>query len=241
MNDASRVKPGKGTPDFELLDTSQRSATAFLRDDSWRVFRLQSDVIQAVETMARAVNGHERALTVFGSSRSQEKDPEYQLAHKTCRLLGDAGFTIITGGGGGVMEAANRGAREAGTRSIGLNIQLPEEQNLNSYIDASYTCHYFFVRKMMFAKYACGFVIFPGGFGTLDEIFESLTLVQTGKLSNFPLVLVDSSYWRPLINWMQTSMQQRRFVSDGDLSRFVLLDDPEEVATYMHTHAPCFA
>ena len=239
MNERAVPIAAEDLPDFELLDTSKRTAPEFLRDDSWRVLRLQGDVVQAIEMMARAVDGHERALAVFGSSRSEETDPEYQLARETCKRLGQTGFTIITGGGGGVMEAANRGAREGGARSIGLNIELPAEQHVNSYVDASYTCHYFFVRKMMFAKYACGFVIFPGGFGTLDELFESLTLVQTGKLSSFPLVLVDRGYWQPLLQWLQSEMQDRNFISAVDLSRFVVLDDPAEVAKYLDAHAPC--
>lgn len=225
-------------PDFELLDNSQRSTPEFLREDSWRVLRLQSDVIQAMEMMARAVEGRERALTVFGSARSVPDSVEYAVARETCRRLGEAGFTIISGGGGGVMEAANRGAQEAGACSIGLNIRLPEEQQLNPYVDASYTCHYFFVRKMMFAKYASGFVIFPGGFGTLDELFESLTLIQTRTLSDFPLVLVGRDYWKPLLDWVRTSMLDRGFIRKSDLDLFVLLDDPNEIATYLNKAIP---
>ena len=227
------------SPDFELLDTSQRSAPSFLRDDSWRVLRLQSDVIQAVETMSRAVEGRERALAIFGSARSAPDALEYQLARETCRQLGQSGFTIITGGGSGVMEAANRGAQEGGACSIGLNIQLPEEQQINDYVDASYSCHYFFVRKMMFAKYACGFVIFPGGFGTMDELFESLTLVQTGKLSNFPLVLVGRDYWQPMLDWLRQSMVTHGFISESDLDLFVVLAHPEDVAEYLNRALPC--
>lgn len=233
------LQPQAECPDFELLDNSQRSPPAFLREDSWRVLRLQSDVIQAMEVMARAVTGRERALTVFGSARSLPESAEYGLARETCRRLGKAGFTIISGGGSGVMEAANRGAQEADACSIGLNIRLPEEQRLNDYVDASYRCHYFFVRKMMFAKYACGFVIFPGGFGTLDELFESLTLVQTRTLSDFPLVLVGRDYWQPLLDWLTASMLDRGFISNSDLDLFVVLDDPNEIATYLDAALPC--
>ena len=189
--------------------------------------------------MSRAVEGRERALTIFGSARSEPFAPEYQLARETCKQLGQFGFTIITGGGGGVMEAANRGAQEGGACSIGLNIQLPEEQHVNDYVDASYTCHYFFVRKMMFAKYACGFVIFPGGFGTMDELFESLTLVQTGKLSNFPLVLVGRDYWQPMLDWLRESMVTHGFIRESDLDLFVVLDRPEDVADYLDKALPC--
>lgn len=239
MSEVPPSLPAVESPDFELLDNSQRSTPSFLRDDSWRVLRLQSDVIQAVEVMSRAVEGRERAITVFGSARSTPDAPEYKIARDTCRKLGKAGFTIISGGGGGVMEAANRGAKEAGAASIGLNINLPEEQEVNGYVDASYTCHYFFVRKMMFAKYACGFVIFPGGFGTLDELFESLTLVQTDKLTDFPLVLVGRSYWTPLLDWLRTSMLSHGFISESDLDLFVVLDDPSDVVDYLADAIPC--
>jgi len=139
------------------------------------VMRIQSDTMQGIEVMSRALEGRRRAVAVFGSARLPESDPAYQLAQETCRLLGEKGFAVITGGGPGIMEAANRGARDAKSLSIGLNIELPHEQSLNPYCDASYKCHYFFVRKMMFAKYSRGFIIFPGGFGTLDELFESDT------------------------------------------------------------------
>lgn len=217
-------------PDFEFLDSTVRRTTGFLYDDPWRVLRIQSDTIQGIETMARALHGRRRAISVFGSSRLPESDPAYQLTRETCRKLGQCGFAIITGGGPGIMEAANRGAQDAGTVSIGLNIELPHEQSLNDYCDVSYECHYFFVRKMLFAKYAHGFLIFPGGFGTLDELFEALTLIQTEKVADFPVVLADSSYWEPLLAWLRDSMLGRGCISDFDLDRFTVLDDPDAIA-----------
>jgi uncharacterized protein (TIGR00730 family) len=190
-------------------------------------------MIQGIEQMTRALNGRRRAITVFGSARLPESDPFYEAARETARLLGERGFAVITGGGPGIMEAANRGAREAGALSIGLNIELPSEQSLNAYCDASYKCHYFFVRKMLFVKYARGFAIFPGGFGTLDELFESLTLIQTGKLAQFPVVLVGSEYWSPIADWLLNSAGKKGCVDDGDLKRFRIMDEAEEIADWL--------
>ena len=217
------------TPDFEFLDSSVRPGTGFLREDPWRVFRMQSDTIQGIDVMARALEGIPRSVAVFGSARLLPVDPDYVLARETCRRLGECGFATITGGGPGVMEAANRGARDAGALSIGLNIDLPHEQILNAYCDVSYKCRYFFVRKMLFAKYSRAFVIFAGGYGTLDELFEALTLIQTERLAGFPVVLVGSAYWRPLVSWLRSTMYARGCISEVDLNRFILVDSPEEV------------
>lgn len=227
--------PLEPNPDFELLDSTAARPPAFLREDPWRVLRLQSDAIQGIEMMARALEGCGRTIAAFGSARAAEDGREYQIARETCRYLGERGFGVITGGGPGVMEAANRGAREVGARSVGLHIKIPGEQRLNRYLDAAYTCHYFFVRKMMFAKYARGFVIFPGGFGTLDELFESLTLIQTGKLASFPVVLVGTDYWTPVKDWLESSVCARGFIDAEDVMRFTVLDDPEETARYFDT------
>ena len=235
ISEAPQIEPN---PDFEFLDAAVLTTPEFVHEDPWRVLRLQSDAIQSIEMMARSLEGCCRTVAAFGSARSTETAAEYRIARETCRHLGELGFGIITGGGPGVMEAANRGAREAGARSIGLNIRLPQEQRSNPYCDASYTCHYFFVRKMMFAKYARGFIIFPGGFGTLDEMFESLTLIQTGKLANFPVVLVGADYWAPLIDWLESSMAAREFIDDADIERFVVLDSPHEVAEHVNQRIP---
>ncbi len=220
-------------PDLEFLDSATRRPVSFLHEDPWRVLRIQSDLIQGIEVMTRALRGQRRALAIFGSARLPESDPAYQLAHNTCQLLGERGFAIITGGGPGIMAAGNRGARDAGSPSIGLNIELPYEQAVNPYCDASYTCRYFFVRKMMFAKYARGFLIFPGGFGTFDEFFESLTLIQTKKLAQFPVVLVGSDFWSPLIDWLRTSVHDKGCIDDTDLRQFKMMDDPQEISQWL--------
>ena len=221
------------TADFEFFDSSIRPGTDFLHEDPWRVFRMQSDTIQGIDVMARAFEGTRRSVAVFGSARLPEDDPVYRLARETCRRLGECGFATITGGGPGVMEAANRGARDANALSIGLNIDLPHEQRLNAFCDVSYTCRYFFVRKMLFAKYARAFVIFAGGYGTMDELFEALTLIQTERLAGFPVILVGSDYWNPLIHWLRATMYSHGCISETDLSRFVVLDSPEEVVTML--------
>ncbi len=219
-------------PDLEFLDSAGRRPIDFLHDDPWRVLRIQADLIQGIEVMTRALQGRRRAVALFGSSRLSESDPSYQLAQQTAQALGERGFAIITGGGPGLMEAGNRGARDGGSPSIGLNIELPHEQSLNPYCDASYTCRYFFVRKMMFAKYACGFLIFPGGFGTLDEFFEALTLIQTRKLAAFPVVLVGTEFWHPLVDWLKTTVLQKTCVDELDLLRFRIMDDPDAIAEW---------
>ena len=221
------------TADFEFFDSSIRPGTDFLHEDPWRVFRMQSDTIQGIDVMARAFEGTRRSVAVFGSARLPEDDPVYRLARETCRRLGECGFATITGGGPGVMEAANRGARDANALSIGLNIDLPHEQRLNAFCDVSYTCRYFFVRKMLFAKYARAFVIFAGVYGTMDELFEALTLIQTERLAGFPVILVGSDYWNPLIHWLRATMYSHGCISETDLSRFVVLDSPEEVVTML--------
>jgi len=220
-------------PDLEFLDAAKRRPVTFLHEDPWRVMRIQSDTMQGIEVMSRALQGRRRAVAVFGSARLPASDPAYQHARETCRLLGERGFAIITGGGPGIMEAANRGARDAASLSIGLNIKLPHEQALNPYCDASYTCHYFFVRKMMFAKYSRGFLIFPGGFGTLDELFESLTLIQTGKLAEFPVVLAGTEYWKPVIDWMKSTVLEKGCIDEEDIGRFRVLDEPSEIAAWL--------
>jgi uncharacterized protein (TIGR00730 family) len=169
------------------------------------------------------------AVTLFGSARVRSDDAMYQATVDVARLLGEAGFTIITGGGPGIMEAGNKGAREANVPSIGLNIELPFEQGSNAYVDIGIEFRYFFVRKMMFVKYAQGFVIFPGGFGTLDELFEALTLIQTGKVKNFPVILFGSYYWQGLLDWLRTTLLPEGKIAPADLDLLVVTDSPEEV------------
>jgi uncharacterized protein (TIGR00730 family) len=167
--------------------------------------------------------------TVFGSARIGEDDPVYELARQTGRLLADAGFAVITGGGPGVMEAANRGCQEGGGMSVGCNIELPHEQAINRYVDLGVEFRYFFARKTMFVKYADGFVILPGGFGTMDELFESLTLIQTGKIRHFPVVLVGSDFYAGLLDWIRAKLQAEGMISPGDLDLIKVTDDPAEV------------
>lgn len=220
------------TPDFEFFDRTRRGVQ-FLYEDPWRVLRIQSDLIQSVETMTRALEGSEKVVAVFGSARQDVSSPYYQQAHTTCQLLAQQGYAIVTGGGPGIMEAANRGARDGGGLSIGLNIHLPHEQKPNAFLDAQHECMYFFVRKMMFAKYAHGFIIFPGGFGTMDELFESLTLIQTGKLIDFPVILFGTQYWTPLVDWMRGTMAVEGCIDDSDLRRLALTDDPSTAARWL--------
>jgi uncharacterized protein (TIGR00730 family) len=169
------------------------------------------------------------AVSVFGSARTPPGHPDYELARRTAHLLGEAGYAVITGGGPGIMEAANRGAREAGARSVGLNIELPFEQRGNDYADVALKFHYFFTRKLMFVRYAVGFVVFPGGFGTLDELFEALTLIQTGKVMHFPVLLVGSEWWSGLIDWLRERVLETGKVAASDLDLMTVTDDPDEI------------
>ena len=168
------------------------------------------------------------AVSIFGSARVGRDNPTYAHAREVGRLFGEAGWSVITGGGGGAMEAANRGAQEGGGQSIGFNIQLPHEQGGNPYVDIALTFRHFYARKVCFVKPAEGFVIFPGGFGTLDELYESLTLIQTGKVSNFPVVLFDSDYWREMLDWIRTELLADGMISPEDLDLLALTDDPQE-------------
>jgi len=222
-DDHEKTPPG-GTQDERLLE-SPRQRDEFLHTDTWRVFRIMGEFVQGFEDLARITNG----VSIFGSARTLPDDPEYQAARETAALLARAGFAVITGGGPGIMEAANRGAFEAGGVSVGCNIELPHEQKGNDYTTLSLKFKYFFVRKMMFVKYSDAFIIFPGGFGTLDELFESLTLIQTGKIRNFPVVLYGSSYWSGMIDWIKGPVLGEAKISDEDLKRLHLTDSPEEI------------
>ena len=172
--------------------------------------------------------GLEKAVTVFGSARTPPEDPQYKQAELVGRLLAEREFAVITGAGPGIMEAANKGAKLAGGRSIGCNIELPFEQGANPYIDTLVHFRYFFVRKTMFIKYSAAFIIFPGGFGTLDEMFEAVTLIQTGKISQFPVILFGRHYWAGMLRWLQARVLGEKKISDGDLDLMVLTDDPQE-------------
>lgn len=204
---------------------------AFAQHESWRVLRIGSEFVHGFNALADI----DAAVSIFGSARTRPQDPMYGAACDLGKLLAEAGFAVITGGGPGIMEAANRGARLAGGVSIGCNIELPYEQHVNAYVDIAVNFRYFFVRKMMFVKYAEGFVLFPGGFGTLDELFEALTLIQTEKLSQFPVILFGRSYWQGLIDWLRNTMAPACHISPKDLELFVVTDSPEQACRALLT------
>jgi uncharacterized protein (TIGR00730 family) len=212
------------TLDEELLEAESKLVVS-TQSDAARIQRIRQELAAGFRALARVG----AAVSIFGSARTPEDHPEYKLARQTARVLAEAGFGIITGGGPGIMEAANRGARDAGALSIGLNIDLPFEPGLNRYVDLPLHFHYFFARKVMFVRYASAFVVFPGGFGTLDEMFEALTLIQTRKIRHFPVLLVCSSYWSGLIDWMREQMLGGGKISEEDLSLYEITDDPARV------------
>jgi len=197
----------------------------FTVTDPWRVLRIMSEFVYGFDALAHVPP----CVTIFGSARTPPDDPSYAAAVETARLLAKAGFGIITGGGPGIMEAANKGAQEGGNLSIGCNIELPFEQAPNPYLDISLDFRYFFVRKTMFVKYSNAFIIFPGGFGTMDELFEALTLIQTKKVSNFPVILYGSKYWEGLLNWIRVTMLEEEKVSGDDVALLRISDDPQEI------------
>jgi uncharacterized protein (TIGR00730 family) len=212
------------TLDEEIIAAQETAVRSTLTDED-RLDRIADELRAGFD----ALSGVAAAASFFGSARTPPGDPDYELARETARLVGESGLAIITGGGPGIMEAANRGAKDAGARSIGLNIELPFEQGGNPYCDIALTFHYFFARKVMFVRYASGFVVFPGGFGTMDELFEALTLIQTEKITEFPVVLVGSDYWRGLVDWFRERMLTEGNISPDDLDLFRLTDEPLEV------------
>ncbi len=215
------------TTDQRLLDT--RDSGDWVHTDPWRVLRIQAEFVEGFGALATLGP----AISVFGSARTPPGHPEYAQAQRVGRLLVEAGYAVITGGGPGIMEAANRGAWEADGTSVGLGIELPFEQGLNEWVDLGVNFRYFFARKMMFVKYAQGFVVFPGGFGTIDELFESLTLVQTGKVTTFPIILVGSTYWTGLVEWLRTIMAADGKISGPDMDLIHITDDLDEVVALL--------
>ena len=201
-----------------------QSDTTWLHEDPWRVLRIQAEFVEGFGALAEVGP----AISVFGSARTKPGDADYVKAEEIGRLLVEAGQAVITGGGPGVMEAANKGAWDAGGTSIGLGIELPHEQGLNQWINLGINFRYFFARKTMFVKYSQGFIVMPGGFGTLDELFEALTLVQTQKVNSFPIVLVSTQYWSGLATWLRETMHTNGMISDGDTELFFIVDDPAE-------------
>jgi uncharacterized protein (TIGR00730 family) len=228
--------PGRRLTEDEILlraavEHLEELPSVVARGESWRVFRIMGEFVEGFDELTRLGP----AVTVFGSARTPPDDPMYGECVKTARLLGEAGFSIITGGGPGIMQAANQGAHEAGVPSVGLNIELPFEQDLNPYADLKIHFRYFFVRKTMFMKYAQAFVIFPGGFGTMDELFEAFTLIQTGKIRNFPVVLFGSDYWRGLLEWLRNTVEVEGKISPEDLELLKVTDSPREAVDHIVT------
>jgi uncharacterized protein (TIGR00730 family) len=225
VDDAIRSYVPPVTEDEKLLQSGS-SREDFTRTDPWRVMRIMGEFIEGFDNLAHV----QRGVAIFGSARTHPDDPQYQAAQEVARLLAEAGFAIITGAGPGIMEAANKGAKMGGGTSIGCNIELPFEQGANPYLDTLVNFRYFFVRKTMFIKYSNAFIIFPGGYGTLDEAFEALTLIQTGKIYQFPVVMFGRHYWAGLIRWIQSRVLSEAKISPGDLDLILLTDDPREAA-----------
>ena len=222
------------TEDERLLAQVPRERRAFVKTDSWRVLRIMGEFVEGFDTLSDVYN----AVTVFGSARTTPDDPYYEKAVETARMLAREGFPIITGGGPGIMEAANRGAQEGNGLSIGCNIELPFEQGLNPYVERSINFRYFFVRKTMFVKYSTAFIVFPGGYGTMDELFEALTLVQTQKVTSFPIVLLGSAYWTGLVDWLRHTLVDGGKASPKDLDLLHVTDSPEEAVELIRSELP---
>ncbi len=234
----SPPSPSRETEDERFLqstvDELQQRGLFRGGKESWRVFRIMGEFVEGFDELSALGP----CVSVFGSARLTPADPVYDRCVQTVRLLGEAGYGIITGGGPGIMEAANRGAQEVGTPSVGCNIELPFEQAVNEFIDIGIDFRYFFVRKTMFVKYAQAFVIFPGGFGTLDELFEALTLIQTRKVRNFPVILFDTAYWAGMMDWIEGTLLGEGKISKEDFDLIYLTDSPEEVVAHVVSSQP---
>lgn len=215
--------------DDEVLLRSPSPEDEYKTSDSWRVFRILGEFVGGFDDLATITRG----VSIFGSARTPASDPMYIAAQETARLLAEDGFEVITGGGPGIMEAANKGAFEAGKVSVGCNIELPFEQTPNPYLTKSLTFKYFMVRKTMFIKYSNAYIIFPGGFGTMDELFEALTLIQTRKIRNFPVVLFGSQYWRGLLSWITSVMLNEKNINAEDLGLIHLTDSPKDAFEFI--------
>ena len=222
-----REQEEKPLADQALLE--ERNSADWAHRDPWRVLRIQSEFVEGFD----ALSDLSPAVSIFGSARTKPDHPMYVAAEEIGRRLVDRGFAVITGGGPGIMEAGNRGAHAADGTSVGLGIELPHEQGMNEYITLGVNFRYFFARKMMFIKYSQGFITMPGGFGTLDELFEALTLIQTGKVTHFPVVLFGREYWSPLVDWVRHTMAEGGYISPGDLDLLTVTDDIDEAVAAM--------
>ncbi len=226
LSEPAEVKQPPATEDEQILQAQHEPRIPSAFKDPWRVFRIMGEFVEGFDTLSDIG----KAVSIFGSARTTPNERDYKAATETARLLAEAGFAVITGAGPGIMEAANKGARDGGGLSIGLNIELPFEQGINDYVDLAISFRYFFVRKTMFVRYSEGFVIFPGGYGTMDELFESLTLIQTRKVHNFPVVLFNSGYHAGLLRWIKSKMLRLDKISPEDLDVLSLTDSPEQAA-----------
>lgn len=229
-----RSEMSRRTSDQRFLDQRPEAPDDFTRTDPWRVLRIQAEFVEGFDALAALGP----AISVFGSARTPPQHSEYLTAREIGRALGRAGYAVVTGGGPGVMEAANRGAVDVGAQSVGIGIELPHEQRLNDWVDLGINFRYFFARKTMFVKYTQGFVVLPGGFGTLDELFEALTLVQTGKVTRFPVILVGTAFWSPLITWLEQTVASDVKIAPDDLELFHVTDSVEQaVSILVEAHA----
>ncbi len=202
---------------------------ALSKEESWRIFRIMAEFVESIEVLSNVHN----AVTIFGSARIKPDDKYYHMAEKLGQLLAQNGFPVITGGGAGIMEAANKGAAEAGGQSVGMNIKLPFEQKPNPYANLQLDYKYFFIRKVMFVKSAVAYVIMPGGYGTMDEFFEALTLIQTKRVKSFPVILMGREYWQGLLDWLKNSMLQQNMILSYDLEMIQIIDEPEDVVKHI--------
>jgi len=211
------------------LEEKQYLVDALTIQESWRIFRIMAEFVDAIETLS----GVNHAVSIFGSARVKAGEPYYEKTVVLARRLAQEGFSVITGGGPGIMEAANKGAAEGGGKSVGMNIRLPFEQKPNPYANIHIDYKYFFIRKVMFVKYALAYIILPGGFGTLDELFEALTLIQTKRIRSFPVILVGSEFWKGLLDWIRKTLIREGMIQQEDLHYFQIIDDPEEVVRHI--------
>jgi len=217
------------TLNVSIMEDKQYLVDALSIEESWRIFRIMAEFVDAIETLSKLKN----SVTIFGSARVRPEDPYYKKTEYLARRLAENGFSVITGGGPGIMEAANKGAAAAGGQSVGMNIRLPYEQKPNPYANTIIEYKYFFIRKVMFVKYAVAYVILPGGFGTMDELFEALTLIQTKRIKGFPVIMMGSEYWQGLLDWLKNTMLQNDKIEPHDLEIIQVIDDPEDIVRHI--------
>lgn len=211
------------------MEEKQYLIDSFSIEESWRIFRIMAEFVDSIESLSNVRN----AVSIFGSARLKPENKYYQMAETLGRILAQNGFSVITGGGPGIMEAANKGAAEAGGKSVGMNIRLPLEQKPNPYANLQIDYKYFFIRKVMFVKYALAYIVLPGGYGTMDEFFEALTLIQTKRVKSFPVILMGSEYWQGLMDWLKNSMVRNGMILPFDYEMIQVIDDPEEAVRHI--------